>query len=105
VVLRRLDEDQGSMPKDFHVRYIKHALLDWKIWVHMLITLGITVPQSSIALFLPGIIEDLGFEGAHAKLMGIPPHIVASCFVLAGGFAADRHEQRGIYIIVFCIIG
>ncbi|KAG5995482.1 hypothetical protein E4U43_003019 [Claviceps pusilla] len=105
VVLHRLDEEQASMPKDFHVRYIKDALLDWKIWVHMVITLGITVPQSSIALFLPGIIEDLGFEDAQAKLMGIPPHIVASCFVLGGGFAADRHEQRGIYIIAFCIVG
>ncbi|KAG5977394.1 hypothetical protein E4U55_006849 [Claviceps digitariae] len=105
VVLQRLDEEQASMPKDFHVRYIRDALLDWKIWVHMVITLGITVPQSSIALFLPGIIEDLGFKGVSAKLMGIPPHIVASCFVLGGGFAADRHEQRGIYIIMFCIIG
>ncbi|KAG6002943.1 hypothetical protein E4U21_002508 [Claviceps maximensis] len=105
MVLQRLDEEQASMPKEFHVRYIKDALLDWKIWVHMVITLGITVPQSSIALFLPDIIEDLGFEGAHAKLMRIPPHIVASCFVLGGGFVADRHEQRGIYIIVFCVIG
>ncbi|KAG5928184.1 hypothetical protein E4U53_002721 [Claviceps sorghi] len=104
-VLRRLDEEQACMPKDFHVRYIKDALLDWKIWVHMVITLGITVPQSSIALFLPGIIEDMGFKGADAWLMGIPPHIVASFFVLAGGFAADRHEQRGIYIISFCVVG
>ncbi|KAG5916916.1 hypothetical protein E4U42_007454 [Claviceps africana] len=104
-VLRRLDEEQACMPKDFHVRYIKDALLDWKIWVHMVITLGITVPQSSIALFLPDIIEDMGFTGADAWLMGIPPHVVAACFVLAGGFAADRHEQRGIYIILFCLVG
>ncbi|KAK2609102.1 hypothetical protein QQS21_002329 [Conoideocrella luteorostrata] len=105
VVLQRLDEEQSSMPKEFRMKYIKDALLDWKIWVHMVITLGVSVPQSSISQFLPGIIEDLGYKGAHAKLMGIPPHIAAAVFVIGGGFAADRHEQRGIYIIGFCIVG
>lgn len=105
VVLQRLDEEQAYMPKDFRLRYVKDALLDWKIWMHMVITLGVTVPMSSIGQFLPGIIEDLGYEGADAKLMSIPPHIAASLFVIGGGFAADRHEQRGIYIIGFCIVG
>ncbi|OAQ70990.1 major facilitator superfamily transporter [Pochonia chlamydosporia 170] len=105
LVLRRIDEEQSSMPKEFRFKYIKDALLDWKIWIHMIITLGITVPMSSISEFLPGIIDDLGYQGAHAKLMTIPPHIAGCLFILGGGIAADRHSQRGLYIICFCIVG
>lgn len=105
LVLRRIDEEQSSMPKEFRLKYVKDALLDWKIWVHMVITLGVTVPMESIAEFLPGIIDDLGYEGTHAKLMAIPPHLAACLFVIGGGIAADRHSQRGLYITCFCLVG
>ncbi|QUC21141.1 uncharacterized protein UV8b_05384 [Ustilaginoidea virens] len=105
LVMQRIDEEQGSMPKNFRLKYVKDALTDWKIWVHMLVTLGVTVPMFAISQFLPGIIEEMGYQGVQAKLMGIPPRLVASAFVLAGGFAADRHEQRGVFIIGFCLIG
>jgi hypothetical protein len=105
LVMSRIDQEQSAMPKEFCVKYIWDALVDWKIWIHMIITLGVTVPMSSISKFLPGIIDDLGYQGAHAKLMTIPPHIAACIFIIGGGLAADKHSQRGLYIIVFCLIG
>jgi uncharacterized membrane protein YhaH (DUF805 family) len=36
------------------------AFKDWKIWVKMILTIGLFTPLYSIALFLPTIINGLG---------------------------------------------
>jgi len=52
-VERRLKADRNSLADEFDMKYVKHALMDWKIWVHMFITIGIYTPLYSISLFLP----------------------------------------------------
>lgn len=36
----RLKLDRTSLADEYHVRYLYAALRDWKIYVHMLITIG-----------------------------------------------------------------
>lgn len=43
-VMRRLKEDRSSLADEFDLRYFWDALKDWKIWVHMFITIGIYTP-------------------------------------------------------------
>jgi len=52
-VERRLKADRGALADEFDLKYAKDALKDWKIYVHMLITIGIYTPLYSISLFLP----------------------------------------------------
>ena len=51
-VERRLEEDRNSLADDFNIKYLYAALKDWKIYVHMLITIGIYTPLYSVSLFL-----------------------------------------------------
>lgn len=39
-VTRRLEEDRGSLADEYDLKYFWHAVKDWKIWVHMFITIG-----------------------------------------------------------------
>lgn len=39
-VLVRLKLDRTSLADEYHIKYVKAAIMDWKIWVHMLITIG-----------------------------------------------------------------
>lgn len=39
-VLRRLEHDRSSLADEFDLKYFWHAVKDWKIWVHMFITIG-----------------------------------------------------------------
>jgi sugar phosphate permease len=39
-VSRRLEHDRSSLADEFDMRYFWDAVRDWKIWVHMLITIG-----------------------------------------------------------------
>lgn len=43
-VSRRLEKDRSSLADEFDMKYFWAALKDWKIWVHMFITIGVYTP-------------------------------------------------------------
>jgi cyanate permease len=100
-VTRRLEEDRSALTDEFDLKYFWDAIKDWKIWVHMLITIGVYTPLYSISLFLPTIVKGLGYTNENAQLMTVPPYIVACVCCIGGGWMADRHGQRGLYMIFF----
>ncbi|KAF3810463.1 putative transporter [Colletotrichum gloeosporioides] len=104
-VTRRLEQDRSALADEFDMAYFWDALKDWKIWVHMLITIGIYTPLYSYSLFLPTIVQGLGYTNNTAQLMTVPPYVVACVCCISGGWLADRHRQRGIYMIFFCAVG
>jgi len=79
-------------------------LKDWKIYVHMLITIGIFTPLYSISLFLPTIVKDMGYTNGKSQLMTVPPYVAACICTIGAGYLADRGRQRGIYMMFFCIV-
>ncbi|KAH9896304.1 major facilitator superfamily domain-containing protein [Xylariomycetidae sp. FL2044] len=103
-VLRRLEDDQSSLSDEFDIKYFWEAVKDWKIWIHMLISIGIYTPLYSYSLFLPTIISGLGYENNTAQLMTVPPYVAACICCVGAGILADRVGQRGIFMIFFnCI--
>lgn len=103
-VLKRLEDDRSVLSDEFNLKYMYDAFKDWKIWVHMFITIGIYTPLYSISIFLPTIVRNLGYTNNEAQLMTVPPYVVACVFTIGGGLAADKHRQRGIYMIFFCLV-
>ena len=55
-VTRRLEEDRSVLADEFKLSYAMDAFKDWKIWVHMMITICQFVPLYSVATFLPSIV-------------------------------------------------
>ncbi|KAF2266364.1 major facilitator superfamily transporter [Lojkania enalia] len=104
-VQRRLEEDRSFLDDTFHLSYFWDAVRDWKIWMHMFITIGIYSPLYTLSLFLPTIVKNLGYKNSQAQLMTVPPYAVACFFCILTGWVADRHRQRGIYMISCNIIG
>ncbi|KAH7021930.1 major facilitator superfamily transporter [Ilyonectria destructans] len=103
-VTRRLEQDRSALADEFDMKYFWDAIKDWKIWVHMFITIGIYTPLYSYSLFLPTIVRTLGYSNETAQLMTVPPYVVACVVCVAGGYVADRHGQRGIYMIGFGLL-
>merc|ERR1712169_84494 len=100
-VERRLKADRSSLADEFNLKYAFDALKDWKIYVHMLITIGIYTPLYSISLFLPTIVKNMGYSNEISQLMTVPPYVVACFFTIGTGFFADRAKQRGVFMIGF----
>ncbi|KAJ1338411.1 MFS transporter ACS family allantoate permease [Microdochium nivale] len=105
-VARRLKEDRSALADEFNLKYLHHALRDWKIWVHMFITIGIYTPLYSFSLFLPTIVAGLGtYDANTAQLMTVPPYVAACLCCITAGILSDRWGQRGVFIIFFNCIG
>jgi predicted MFS family arabinose efflux permease len=103
-VQRRLKDDRSWLADEFDLKYFFQALRDWKIYVHMFITIGIYTPLYSIALFLPTIVKNMGYTNEHAQLMTVPPYVVACCFTIGAGYAADKAKQRGVFMMAFELV-
>jgi sugar phosphate permease len=102
-ILRRLEEDRSVLADEFDIKYMWAAFKDWKIYVHMFITIGIYTPLYSISVFMPSIVKGLGYTNETAQLMTVPVYVVACVFTVVGGLAGDLHKQRGVYMIGFCL--
>lgn len=100
-VLARLKRDRSSLADEFDMKYFWAAIGDWKIWVHMFITIGVYTGLYSYALFLPTIVRDLGYKNNTAQLMTVPPYVVACVFCVSAGWLADRLGQRGLFMMFF----
>jgi predicted MFS family arabinose efflux permease len=99
VELRLADDHAGS--NKFQIKYVYQALRDWKIWVKMVITIGLFTPLYSISLFLPTIINQLGYSANASQLLTVPPYVVACFVTIAGNYAADKSRQRGVFLLGF----
>ncbi|GAB1313755.1 High-affinity nicotinic acid transporter [Madurella fahalii] len=105
-VQARLKLDRSSLADEFDVKYFWAALKDWKIWVHMFITIGVYTGLYSYSLFLPTIINNLGTATSPemSQLLTVPPYVVACIFCVGAGWYADKIGQRGIFMIGFMVM-
>jgi len=104
-ILEILREDTRGAPREFRWRYLKAALLDWKVYVLVMAYLGVLTTTFDIALFLPTIIRDLGYSAANAQLLMCPPHMLAWPITITISILSDKFNLRGPFLCVFSAIG
>ncbi len=62
------------------------------------------VSYSSLPVFLPTIIHQMGFSSADAQGLSAPPYFVATVVTVASCWVADRTRQRGLTIFFLSVI-
>jgi hypothetical protein len=69
--------------------------------------MGCDMPLYAFSLFLPSIINDLGWSTTvvRSQLMSVPPYAVAAILTVTIGYIADRTRQRGLCNIIVSLIG
>lgn len=96
--------EDGGLSDDFHLKYVIQAFRDWKIWANMFITIGLFTPLYSISLFLPTIINELGYTANATQLMTVPVYVVACFCTICGSLASDKAGQRGPFLMGFAML-
>jgi MFS family permease len=105
-VQRRLILDrQGRTAEDFDKRHIYAALKDWKTYGYMVIYMGCLTPLYAFSLFLPTILNGMGYSGTRGQLLSVPPYAVAAVCTVSVGFLADKTRWRGYCNIGTVIVG
>ncbi|EEP76479.1 predicted protein [Uncinocarpus reesii 1704] len=86
----------------------KRIMSDWKIYVGSLIYIGITVSGYATALFIPSIVNSLGYSGIESQIHSIPIWIVAAVVTMMVSYLTDRLKHRFGFVVfgvVFASIG
>ena len=106
-VIRRLKADKQSSAEheSFKTSYLWASLKDWKTPLYALIYMGADMPLYAFSLFLPSIVQALGYKSTHAQLLSVPPYAAAAVATVAIGYTADRTNQRGLCNMFICLIG
>ncbi|KAF7951386.1 hypothetical protein EAE96_006700 [Botrytis aclada] len=84
---------------------IASALADPKNWLTALMYFSCNVSFSSLPVFLPTILNEMGFSSINAQGLSAPPYFLAFLVVILSTYIADRTQQRGLVIMALSVIG
>jgi hypothetical protein len=81
------------------------ALLDPKNYLTAMMYFSCNVSFSSLPVFLPTVLTEMGYTAIDAQGLSAPPYFLSFLVVISSTFIADRTGQRGIIIMILSFIG
>lgn len=135
IIRRRLEQDSGTSAgrvetkEKFQWKFIRSALLDWKIWFAVFIFWGNTyvflcahriyiqperslanstwssVPVYAFTVTAPTIVLSLGYTAANAQLLTLPLYVLGLITTLLCSWLADRRRNRWLFIVIPYSVG
>ncbi|PQE27457.1 hypothetical protein CJF31_00009080 [Rutstroemia sp. NJR-2017a BVV2] len=81
------------------------ALIDPKNYLTAMMYFSCNVSFSSLPVFLPTILNEMGFSAVNAQGLSAPPYFLAFLLVILSTYIADRTQQRGLVIICLSALG
>jgi MFS family permease len=91
--------DQTSRPK-VKRREVLDAVLDPKCYITAIMFFSINVAFSSMPVFLPTIIKDMGWSSAMSQALSAPPYLLAFVAIQFTAFASDKLKSRSLFIML-----
>jgi hypothetical protein len=80
------------------------AFQDVKVWVLMLMLLGI-VSAASVTNFFPTVVQTLGYGKIQSLLLTAPPYVLAVFTAIANALHADRTGERFLHVTLPLVVG
>lgn len=104
-VLRQVGTGARARVGGFDARDLGPALADPKVWMCGLMYFCGNVTYSSLPVFLPTILEDMGYTAIDAQGLSAPPSFLAFLFALVTTWIADRSGQRCLVLFCTSVLG
>lgn len=79
------------------------VLADPKAWLPAIIFFLTNTAYSSLPVFLPTILKEMGHSALESQALSAPPYLVAFVSVLATAHVSDRTGRRAPYIVAFSL--
>jgi len=98
-IIGLLKDDSQNLAKHYDIRFVLQALQDYKTYILSVILASMAVSVYSLALFIPTIINELGFSAVHSQLLSVPPYVAGCVCTLFVGIFSDMNNLRGPYVI------
>ncbi|KAJ9241795.1 MFS transporter [Paecilomyces variotii] len=95
-----LEREKGIVWKDIFL-----TLLDAKPWLTAFMYFSCNVSFSSLPVFLPTILNDMGFTAVNAQGLTAPPYFLSFLITILTTWIADKSQQRGLMIAFLSLLG
>lgn len=99
------DQAGKSRTGSVNFREILEAVTDLKNLYPALMYFCTNVGFSSLPVFLPTILNDMGFSSINAQGLTAPPYFIAFLAVISSTYLADKLRQRGLVMITVSLTG
>ncbi|KAI9702655.1 MAG: hypothetical protein M1820_006161 [Bogoriella megaspora] len=96
---RLKDDSDATQHEGFTWGNVGSALKDPKCWLYGLAFHTLSLPLYTLSLFLPTIINALGYTAAAAQLLTVPPYALAFVLTLVLAVVSERVHVRAPFII------
>lgn len=103
--MRQVGTDANARIGGFSIKELLPVFIDAKAWLCGLMYFCGNVTYSSLPVFLPTILEDMGYTAINAQGLSAPPSFTAFLFALITTWIADKTQQRCLVIMVTSIVG
>ncbi|KAF2705033.1 MFS transporter-like protein [Pleomassaria siparia CBS 279.74] len=103
--LRQVGNEETHRVGHVNFKEIGVTLLDPKVYFTAFMYFSCNVSFSSLPVFLPTILSEMGFTNVTAQGLSAPPYFLAFLLVIATTYVADRTQQRGLTITLLSAIG
>lgn len=104
-ISRGRDNSASRSASLFSFTTIKHPLTSEQNYFTALMYFSCNVSFSSLPVFLPTILSEMGFSDIQSQGLSAPPYFLAFLLTIGTTYIADRTQQRGLTIIVLSLIG
>ncbi|KAL3440817.1 major facilitator superfamily domain-containing protein [Aspergillus insuetus] len=99
VTARRLARDLGAGHVEVSVlRCLRRAVFNLNTILIAVASLCSLLTMNSMALFMPSILNALGYSGIHSQLLSVPPYCWAALVCVTVTTLSGRSQKRGIWI-------
>ncbi|KAL0943055.1 allantoate transport protein [Colletotrichum truncatum] len=85
-------------------RDVVETLTDWKLWYILVFNICASVPGQAFSVFLPLVVQGLGYSSIHANLMSVPPYVCGALGLYLFALSSDYHKERGYHIVCGILI-
>lgn len=99
---RVLDEDptKGDEKARMSLKGLLSALLNYRLWLHMILNIVSLAPKGGLQLYGPTIIKGLGFSKINANLLNAVSSVLIILLSYLISIASDTTHLRGPWCIV-----
>lgn len=81
------------------------GLIDPKNYLTAMMYFSCNVSFSSLPVFLPTILTEMGYTPIQAQGLSAPPYFISFLIVLFSTYLADKTQQRGLAVLILSTIG
>ncbi|OBT78678.1 hypothetical protein VF21_02354 [Pseudogymnoascus sp. 05NY08] len=103
--IRQVGQEGATRVGSINLKEVGLALIDVRNWLTALMYFSCNVSFSSLPVFLPTILEGMGYTSIHAQGLSAPPYFLSFLVLIASTWIADKTQQRGLMIIGLSLIG